>query len=398
MPRRISRIRVIGLVMAPIFIVVAVACGGSPAGSGGGEGPIKIGLITPLSGPQPARGEIVRVAAELAVEDINANGGIDGREVELVVADSANETRQSVTAAQRLISQDNVVAITGILSSTRQAAIQPIAERAEVVVMGVIATATGLTDDARFGFRATGSNDTIGPQIAELAKQHGATEVAILNDNTTYAQSLAEETIAGLEEISVEIVAREQYQTGASDVTPQILKIQSSGADAVVPFPITGADIALITKTMVENDLLLPIFSHNGVFTTEAIELASDHYAELPGVWGMGTIDISRDETREFYERMDEAADFDVPQNEDAGQTYDAVMLLAEGLKGSGGESGTALVEALESIDEYVGIAGAEGNHYSFSRDKHTGLSGDYLAAYRFEDGEFTIANGSDGQ
>lgn len=382
--------------VAVALVLVATACStGTPAASAGastGTGePIKIGLITPLSGPQPDRGKILQIAAELAVADINAAGGINGRQVELVVADDANDTNQGVTAAQRLIEQDKVVAITGILSSTRQEAIQPIAERAEVLVMGVIATSSGLTDGFRFAFRATGSNDTIGPLIAKLAEDNGATEVAILNDNTTYAQSLATEAIAGFGETAVEIVAQEQYQTGASDVTPQILNVQGSGADAMAVFPITGADIALVAKTMVENDVLLPIFSHNGVFTTEAIKLASGDYAQLPGVWGMGTIDLSRDEAVAFYDRMDEAAGFDVPQNEDAGQTYDAVMLIAEALKATNGEGKMALVEAVEAIDRYVGIAGAEGSYYSFSQDKHTGLTGDYLAAYKFEDGTFVI-------
>jgi branched-chain amino acid transport system substrate-binding protein len=378
------------------ILLLASACsGGTPGSSAGASGvsanPIKIGLITPLSGPQPDRGKILQVAAELAVADINEAGGINGRQVELVVADDANDTNQGVTAAQRLIQQDKVVALTGILSSTRQEAIQPIAERAEVVVMGVIATSTGLTDGYRYAFRATGSNDTIGPLIAKLAEDNGATKVAILSDNTTYAQSLAAETVKGFGKTSVKIVAQEQYQTGAADVTPQILNIQGSGADAVVPFPITGADIALIAKTMVENDVLLPVFSHNGVFTTEAIKLASSDYEQLPGVWGMGTIDTSREEATKFYERMDKAAGFDVPQNEDAGQTYDAVMLLGEGLKKSGGEGKMALVEALESITKYVGIAGAEGSYYSFSKDKHTGLTGDYLASYKFEGGAFKI-------
>jgi hypothetical protein len=67
------------------------------------------------------------------------------------------------------------------------------------------------------------------------------------------------------------------------------------------------------------------------------------------------------------------------------------VMLLGEGLKKSGGEGKMALVEALESITKYVGIAGAEGSYYSFSKDKHTGLTGDYLASYKFEGGAFKI-------
>lgn len=380
-------------VVVCLTLVLAACGGGSSDGAGSSDEPIKIGVIAPLSGSQPDRGKIIQVAAELAVEDINGDGGIDGRPLELVVVDDANDTNQAVTVAQRLIQRDGVVAISGIISSTSQEAIQPLAERSQVVVMGMIATATGLTDGMKFGFRATGSNDSIGPQIAELASSNGATKVAIVHDDTTYAQTLAEETITGFAETDAQVVAEEEYKVGTADMTPQIVNVERSGADAVAPFPITGADMALIARTLVENDVILPLFSHNGTFTTEAIELASKYYDQLPLVMGMGTIDLSRPEVAEFYGRMDEEAGFNVPQNEDAGQTYDAIQLIAQGLRGSGGEGGEALAEAIEGIENYVGMAGAEGSYYSFSAEKHTGLTGDYLAVYEYSDGQFEVVD-----
>lgn len=375
--------------LAVLTALGASACGSDSGGSD--DGPIKIGLIAPLSGAQPDRGKILKASATLAVEDINKEGGIDGRDLELVVVDDANDTNQSVSAAQRLIQRENVTAITGIISSTSFAAIQPIARRTDTVMMGSLATASGLTDGEPLSFRSTGSNDTIGPQIADLALARGGKKVGVVHDDTTYAKDISAATVEAVPEGGGEVVVNEEYQVGAADVTPQITKVQNSGADTVIPLPITGADMALLARTLVESDMKVPIFSHNGIFTSEALKLGSKFYDQLPLVMGMGTIDLTRPEVAEFYQRMNDAAGFDVPQNEDAGQTYDAIQLLAEGLRESKGEGGEALAKAIEGIDKYVGMAGAKGSYYSFSPEKHTGLTGDYMVSYEYKDGEFVV-------
>lgn len=212
---------------------------------------VKIGVIAPLSGTQPARGKIIEVAARLAIEDLN--GESDGkRDYEMVLLDDGNITHQAVTAAQRLIRNDNVVAITGIISSSSQKAIQPLAERAMTPVVGMIATATGLTDGFEYAFRATGSNDTIGPQITDFVKKSGVTKAAIIGDDSTYAQSLVAEVIKGAQVVGITITATEVYKTGTADLTAQVANIRRSGAEAVLAFPIVGADGATIARTMVE--------------------------------------------------------------------------------------------------------------------------------------------------
>jgi branched-chain amino acid transport system substrate-binding protein len=384
--------RVITLGCLAVLAALLGSCGDSATG-GESEGPIRIGVIAPLSGPQPDRGKVLQTAAELAIDDVNEEGGVDGRQLEMVLLDDANITNQAVSAAQRLIRNEKVVAITGIISSSSQQAIQPLAERSETVVMGMIATATGLTDGFRYAFRATGSNDTIGPQIVEFAARNGAKRLAVIHDDSTYAQGMTDEALAAIEDQGLELTANEVYKTGAADVSPQVANVERSGADAVLAFPLTGADIALLTRTMTENGVDLPIFSHNGVFTKEAISLAGKYFKRLPAVYGSGTVDLSRPDTKSFYERMTEAAGFEVPQNEDAAQTYDAIRLLAEALKQTGGQGGSDLVAALEKIDRHVGIAGSQGTYYSFGPDNHTGLSGDYMTMYRFEGDGFVVAN-----
>jgi branched-chain amino acid transport system substrate-binding protein len=382
----------LGTAICVALAATSLAACGEPAGESASEGPIPIGVIAPLSGPQPDRGKVLQTAAELAIDDVNKDGGVDGRDLKMVVLDDANNTNQAVSAAQRLIRNERVAAITGIISSSSQQAIQPLAEKSSTVVMGMIATATGLTDGFKFAFRATGSNDSIGPQIVEFAASKGAKKIAVIHDDSTYAQGMTDEALKAIEEQGLELAANEVYKTGAADVSAQVSKLERSGADSVLAFPLTGADIALLTRTMTENGVDLPIYSHNGVFTKEAISLAGKYFAKLPAVYGGGSVDLSRPETKEFYDRMTEAAGFEVPQNEDAAQTYDAIRLVAEGLKTSGGKGGEELAAALEGIDRYEGMAGAKDAYYSFGPDKHTGLTGDYLTIYGFEKDRFVVA------
>lgn len=353
--------------------------------------PIKIGLLAPLSGPQPDRGRLLQAAAQAAVDDVNKAGGINGRPLQLVVQDDANNTNQSVTAAQRLV-QEGVVAITGMASSTFQEAIQPIGERSQVVILGSIATATGLVDGKPFGFRASGSNDTIGPQIAKMAINRGAKKVAMVHDDTTYGQSLAQEIKRGFEGTSAIIVTEQIYKSNAADLSPQVLNVQNSGADSIVFFPIQGSDAALFARTLVNGGVKLPIYSHNGVITTEAVRLGAQWYAQLPAVFGMSALDTGRSDVVDFYNRLKSILGFEPPPNEDAAQTYDAVRLLAVALIKSKGEGTTALAKALESIDRYDGYAGAAGSYHSFSSAKHTGPTGNYMAIYKFDSGKFVPA------
>ncbi|MGE0851526.1 MAG: ABC transporter substrate-binding protein [Hyphomicrobiaceae bacterium] len=389
--KMVRRSRALLLTMASAIAVTALSKGGAQGQSSDTQ-VVKIGVIAPLSGTQPARGKIIEVAASLAIDDLNAeNKG--KRKYEMVLLDDGNITHQAVTAAQRLIRNDNVIAITGIISSSSQKAIQPLAERAMTPVVGMIATATGLTDGFEYAFRATGSNDTIGPQITDFIKRSGVTKAAIIGDDSTYAQSLVQEAIKGAKAVGITITATEVYKTGTADVTAQVANIRRSGAEAVIAFPIVGADAATIARTMVENGLKLPIYGHNALFTSEAIKLGGSYFAQLPAVHGAGSVDVSRPIAAAFYARMDKAAGFKVPQNEDAAQTYDAIRLISLAVNAADGQRGKPLRDALEKIQGYVGIAGAEGSAYGFSPTNHTGLTGKYLVQYKYADGAFAPVN-----
>lgn len=400
-PRSVSRFLI---PLAAVAALVSAACAAPSSGAGGAASsassaaptaaatknvtPIKIGLLSPLSGPQPDRGKILQAAAQAAIDDVNKDGAINGRPLQLVVQDDAFNTNTAVTAAQRLI-QDGVVAITGMVTSAEQEAVQPVGERSNVVIIGGVATATGLVDGKPFAFRASGGNEIIGPQIAQLAIRQGAKKVAILRDDSSYGQTLGKEIIKGFQGTAVQIVTEQVYKQSAADVTPQILNVQNSGADSVVFFPIQGSDAALVARTMVNTGVKLPIYAHNGVFTTEAVKLGAQWYAQLPAVYGTGALDTARPEVAAFYDRLKSILGFEPPPNEDAAQTYDSIRLLAIALKKSNGEGGSALAKALETIDRYSGFAGAAGSYESFSATKHTAPTGDFMAVYKFENGKF---------
>jgi len=389
--RRLGNISSLGVAAALVTLVAA--CGGGPSSSQGdsGKGPIKIGVLASLSGARPLIGKVEQVAAQDAAEDINKAGGVNGRKIEILVQDDAFTTNAALTGAKRLI-QDGVVAITGMASSNFQAAVQPVAARNKVVVMGSVGTGTTLTTDQPFGFRTSANNDLIGEQLDKMMAGYGVKRVAIVHDTSDYGQTLADAVAKHLEGTSVALATNQTFSPGATDLTPQILAVRKSNADAIVPLPVSGADLALVIKTMGNAGINIPIYGHNGLFDPDALKLASGFYSAAPRVCGVTAFDPDKPANKKLYSRIKGQINAD-PGNENAYQTYDAVQILAQALKKTDGEGGLALAHAIEGISHYSGGHNSGNAYYSFSPTKHTGPTGDFMARQCWENGKFVPAN-----
>ncbi len=369
---------------------LVAACGGPGSGqsqSTSGGAPIKIGLLASLSGARPLVGKVEQASAQAAIDDVNKAGGVNGRKLELDVQDDGFQTSQALLGAQRLI-QDGVVAITGMASSNFQAAVQPVTTRSNVVVMGSVATSTGLIDNQPLSFRTSPGNDIIGEQVAKMMVAYGAKRVAIIHDTSDYAQTLTTAIENSLKGTSVSVVSDQSFTSGATDMTAQVINISRANPDAVVPLPIVGADLALILKTMYNSGLKASIYGHNGLFDPDALKLGSQYYSQMPRVCGKSTLDLTKQATKDFYARIQTIVGAD-PGNETAFQTYDAVRVLAQALKDSKGEGGEKLAKSIEKISHFNSL-GANDSYYSFSATKHSAPTGDFMATQCWNGSQFT--------
>lgn len=249
---------------AALLCFAALSCS-KKGGAGNAEGPITIGGIFPLSGTVAVYGTEARNGIELAIEEVNAAGGINGRYIALVSEDDEGNPEKTVNAYTKLTTRDKVGIIIGSLTSGCTQAITERAQTQKVLLVAPAATMASITDAGDFIFRACFIDPfqgTVGGLFA--AGDLGAKRAAILYDNANdYSVGLMENFITSFEGKGGTIAARESYGTGEVDFNAQLTKIKSAGPD-VVYLPDYYATVSLIAKQLRAQGINTPIVGADG--------------------------------------------------------------------------------------------------------------------------------------
>ncbi len=225
-----------------VFSIFITACGAKGAG---GAPTIKVGVVAELTGDIPAVGASCKNASEMAVQEINDAGGLDvggtKYKIELFIEDNAGKADQSASAAQKLITQQNVVAIIGPNASRYAIPASEIAESSKVVLISPWSTNPKTTLDAktnlpkRYVFRAAFIDPFQGRVVAKFALDNlKATKAAVLYDVASdYNKGIAEFFKQTYEENGGTVVAFETYTTGDKDFSAQLTKIKEAGPEVI---------------------------------------------------------------------------------------------------------------------------------------------------------------------
>jgi branched-chain amino acid transport system substrate-binding protein len=254
--------------MKKLWLAVLVACcAGSLVFAGGGKdtNTISIGGIFPLSGPVAVYGVEARNGIELAIEEINAAGGINGKKLVLISEDDTGNPEISVNAYRKLTAQDKVNVIIGSLTSGCTIAITSLAQAQKVVLVAPAATAEAVTDAGDFVFRACFIDPfqgTVGGVFA--ANDLAARRAAVLYDNgNDYSVGLKDNFITAFQKAGGTVVANESYITGDVDFNAQLTKIKAANPD-VVYLPDYYSTVALIAKQLRAQGINTPIVGADG--------------------------------------------------------------------------------------------------------------------------------------
>jgi branched-chain amino acid transport system substrate-binding protein len=244
------------------FIVLGLLFSGVLAFAGGKADPdtIVIGSILPLSGPVAAYGEQARNGMNLAVEEINASGGIGGRKLKIVYEDDQARPEQTAGAFKRLVSRYKAPAIIGSITSACTQAIAALAQSRRTVLLVPASTVVSITDAGDYVFRACFSDDfqgTVGGNFA--VRNLGVTRAAILYDNMTeYSTALMRTFTDAIENQGGEIVAVETYSSDTTDFSAQISRIKSAMPDTIY-IPDYYNRVMLITKQIRDQGISVPL-------------------------------------------------------------------------------------------------------------------------------------------
>jgi branched-chain amino acid transport system substrate-binding protein len=336
----------------------------SDAGSTDAQGEtVKIGVLLPLSGGTATNGEYQLEGMQLAVDYVNANGGIksmNGAQVELVVSDTAGEVETGITEVERLITVENVAALCGPYNSGVAAATAPIAIQYGVPYVIVNAVADNIMQNGanKYVYRTNFGGSDMSPfrgmvvdYLGSLTDAGKLNKIALIYDAGDWGTSEYESYKAVAEERGIDVVVAEAITTNSSDLSSLVNKIKNSGADAVF-CGIFLNDAVLFTKTMREYNCDIQIVgSGNGFSDSKWLEAMGD---SAEGVMGTRAFNPSygtkEGEATTLYQEY-LASHNNTPMPEETSNGFCGMGTILEALEAAGSGDREAIADALYNID-----------------------------------------------
>jgi branched-chain amino acid transport system substrate-binding protein len=317
---------------------------------------IKIGFIGPLTGDGAIYGEPFQKTVELAVSEINATGGIDGKQIQIIYEDGKCDGQDGASAAQKLVSVDGVQAIIGGLCSGETIPAVPIAAAGKVVMLSD-ASSPKLTGISPYFFRDYPSDDSQGKVLADAAynTKHWRT-VAILQEQTDYAAGVADAFSQEFQKLGGKII-NEQYVTDTTDFRSSLLKLKSQNPDALFLDPNGTADAPIILEQMSVLQWSPPLLVNDSV-ATDAKTVSADATALEGALTAQFVPNTSNPKFQHLLSAYKAKYGIDLASQDYGQAEYDAVYLLADGIRAVG-YNGTALAKWSRTITNWQGASGA---------------------------------------
>ena len=330
---------------------------GGDVGKGSAGESIKVGEFASLTGKEATFGQSSHKGTLLAIEELNAAGGVLGRKFELITEDTQSKQGESASVVRKLVSRDKVIAVLGEVASGRSLEAAPICQNAKVPMISPSSTNPKVTEVGDFVFRVCFIDPFQGTVMALFAKQTlKAKNVAVLTDAAApYSVGLAtffkEKFVADGGKVSVE----QKFSSGDKDFKAQLTAIKAANPDAIFA-PCYYTEAGLITQQARQLGINLPIFGGDGWEAPELLQIGgkamdgtfySTHYSP----------EDKAEMVQTFVKKFKARWNNEVPDAM-AALGYDSALVLADAIKRAGGTDGPKLRDALAATKDFVGITG----------------------------------------
>lgn len=313
-------------------------------------GVIKIGFIGPLTGDVAALGNDARVAAQLAVDELNAQGGIYGKKVELVVEDGGCDGKTASNAAQKLIAVDGVFAIIGGLCSPETLSFAEYTNKQHIPVISYCSSAPSITDAGEYIFRIFPSDTYQGVFTARYIKETmRKNRVAVLYSNDEWGSAIQNIFVDEFKKLGGNIVGVESFAKDTRDMRTQLAKIKALNPEALYFLGFTEASVVGM-KQIRELGITVPVVGGE-TWTDQAI---IDAGTRVGGEFVFSEAVVSENDV--FADHMKAVG---AQATVCAPRAYDAVMIMADAFKKTGKNS-IDLVSTLLSIHYTNGVSTSE--------------------------------------
>lgn len=316
---------------------------------------IKIGAILPLTGDGAKYGQSAKKGIDLAVEEINALGGIRNRTLRIIYEDSMLDPKQAVSAINKLITVDKVPAIIGAMASSVTLAIAPIAEKNHIVLLSPASSAPEISKAGDYIFRNTYSDIYEGPIIARYAYEKLAfRRIAILHINNDFGVGLSKTFQQSFVQLGGKIFDVESYDQGSSDFRSQLSKIKESNPESI--YLVGYSEMGVILRQAKEMKLNNQVLSCIMFEDPTILEVARDAGEGVIYAYPAYDPDSNQQNVADFVQKFRQK--YNKEPDIYAASSYDALKILAYAINIKGFKP-VSIKEALYSIKEFPGVTGS---------------------------------------
>lgn len=313
--------------------------------------PIYLGVSGPLTGPNAQYGAQWKQGFDLALDQINGTGGINGRPLTYVFEDSQSDPRQAVAVAQKFVADKRIVAELGDFASPASMAATPIYQRAGLVQFGFTNSHPDFTKGGDYAWSNSVSQADEQPLNASYANRLGLKRIAVLHLNTDWGRTSKDLFVKAVKDLGGEVVAAEGYLPEEKDFRSTLVRVRDAKPDGLMLISYY-ADAALILRQVKQAGLKLPVVASSSVYSPKLFELGGD---AVEGLFTSARFfpEDTRPEVRKFVDSF--KAKYGKEPDAFNAYAYDTVILIGQVLREAGTErkavrDGLAKVKDVPSV------------------------------------------------
>jgi branched-chain amino acid transport system substrate-binding protein len=324
----------------------------APAPAGGSRDPdvYKIGASFPMTGPGATFGTFFSQGSLLALEEINAAGGVKGKKLELVIEDNKVDPATGVAIYRKLVEVDKVPIVLITFTNVGLAQL-PIADETRTVAFTAAMITPGLSEKSEWVFRNTVGADLESQAMAKyIYNERGLRRIAIIFQNQDAALAGAQEFKKAFEQLGGRVVAEESYDIGAVDLRPQLLKVRSANPEGIYNVG-RDASMGYLVKQAAEIGFRVPQFANTSMELPDVINAAGEAIEGIVYTTGALDPETSRDFVSRYRQRW--GTDPEVF----AGNHYDAIRMIAKAIE-TNGYTAEGIRAGLLAIKDFPGVTG----------------------------------------
>lgn len=342
---------------------------------------IKIGAPLSVTGPASFLGDPEARTLQMYVEKLNAEGGVNGKQLELIVYDDSADANKARTFATRLVEDDQVVAVVGGSTTGTTMAMIPVFEEAGIPFISLAGAVVIIDPVKEFTFKTPHTDRMACEKIFADMQTQGIARIGMISGTGGFDKSMREQCLEVVGNYGIEIVADETYGPSDSDMTPQLTNIKNAAGLQAVVNPGFGQGPAIVTRNYQQLGIDVPLYQSHGVASKSFIDLAGDaaEGVRLPASALLVAEKLPDDDPQKAvvveYKTTYEAKTGQ-PVSTFGGHAYDGLMILVEAMQRAGSEDPKAIRDEIEKTSGFMGTAGV----VNMSPDDHMGLD---LTAFR---------------